>query len=255
MSEIKLSDKDFLEAFIKNNLEYKKIINDILFESSKKYSDIESIKSIVIQLIEIYVIITETVLMVLYAIRKYQYNGKSFLSIYKSIKISESENSKMSTEKILETIMNLNVEDFIKYFNLPSYDEFYSSVSKEKQNEAKQLFGNEEEIKTQLYIEYSNLKKTLEALAQNRIKIGDTDIIPFYRMYNKLKHGMQIYTEKDKDNIGFIDEVNSVDSITSKITIDFILFQNKHILYYHNQINNMIFSLKHLISLIIWRLN
>lgn len=255
MNTINLSDKDFLKAFIENNLEYKKIINNILLESSKKCSDIESIKSIVIQLIEIYVIITETVLMFLYTIRKYQSNGKSFLSIYKSIKISESENSKMSTEKILETIMNLNVEDFIKYFNLPSYDEIYNSVSHERQNEAKQLFGSEEEIKTQLYTEYSNFKKTLEALAQNRIKIGNADIIPFYRMYNKLKHGMQIYTEKDTDSIGFINEVNSIDPITSKITIDFILFQNKHISYYHNQINNMIFSLKHLLSLIIWRLN
>lgn len=247
MNEIIVKDKDFILEFHDFNLESKKIIAEELLKSSKQnQNNKELIKSITLQLIAIYVEITETALMILYALKDYKTSDKSFIYHFRKIEIKELQNADYNSEKLLKEIKKMTLEEFISNFNLQHLNKEYDNLSAESKIKIHELFGEFDQIKTQFYSEMNNLKTSLESIVSNR-KTENEDV-PFYKLYNKLKHGMQLYNTQNEEYVNIIINASSINKTSSKLEVYSFNCKNSTNEFLKNQIDVMVFACKHILS-------
>ncbi|HEY5123545.1 MAG TPA: hypothetical protein VIK14_07400 [Ignavibacteria bacterium] len=193
---------------------------------------------------EIYVSLTETALMILYAQREKKINKKSFLENYTHIFVKEKENGVYNSEKLLNEINSFTLNQFLRYFAIPNLTKILTKLDTKKRSNISKQFGNSKNIRRQFRYETKNLKKSLSYMINNRIRTKDGESLPLFKAYNKIKHGMQYIS--DGNNISFI--LNYSDDMQTQISKYFIMKCNlKDIEYYYTQIEIMVKALKDLL--------
>jgi len=237
-------DKWFLSSLIDFNLKLKQDTAKILYNYCLNNQTIECIKQTQINLIEIYVSLSETALMILYSLKEKKSNKKSFTENYTKIFVSEKNKGEYNSEKLLEEIDKLTLNEFLDKFGIIKLTDVLNSLDKKARQNLSNNFGKSSDIRKQFRNEISNLKKSLTYVIHNRIKTKDGNPFPLYKAYNKIKHGMQYLSESE--NIAFL--LNYTDEMKKENNKYFIFECNMHeIEIYYSQIDLMAFALKHLL--------
>ena len=249
-----ISDKKFVGNFVEFNLEYKKKIAEYLLEHSNKENITQDeIKFLTIQMFELYISITEIIVMLLYSIKRKNENNKSLLYNYQSINIKEGVNSKFSTEEIFSKIFEMDIEEFNSYFNLPDFDTMYSTLNSNEKNKFHELFGSIEDAKKEYNKERDMLKTSLGKAVQVRIKDKNGNLLPFNRIHNKIKHGLQFVNDINDEFITFLISVNSESNNSSICNTFSLAGSKKNINTFKEQLDIMIDLIKHLFKLIMYK--
>lgn len=201
IQKIKISDKDFLDQYIKFNLSHRYVICEACLKSFDKGNWAVK-KSIGIEIIFQYIGMLEDTAMI-YCALKEKAKKKSFFKSLDEIFIKEKSNYKYSSKELyneLEELEKINFDDFLKKLNLPCKKEILKIVDLTSIVKA----GGSEQAQKQYQSELTGILKNIRAVIGNRFKTRDGKPLNLVKVYNKIKHGSIFVNDKtNKESIYF----------------------------------------------------
>lgn len=216
---MKIEDKEFLISLANFNVEWKFNVSKLSVEYLQKNKCKKGYYvSVWLNLIEYYIQLTEIILMILYSQKNRKEQNTSFLFQYSKLNIKEDK-GKFSSEKILEEIKNQSLKDFITFFHLEFLTQNLNTTTPEQLEEMKLIFGGHEGMQEQYLKEFQLLKVSLEKIISNRL-VGKEDGFPYYKLYNKIKHGSTFMLNNSEEmSILFFENVVSESNESSNCNI------------------------------------
>lgn len=251
MFQRKITDEEFLNSFQAFGFAARPAISHLLCEKLRDDSSIkdDDVKAILLQTLENYYFQTEIVLMLLKSFnQKKLYPSKALAAIYHNVFIREGDNGNYS-EDLLNKIQSWNNQEFIDYIGIKEPEEMINDLGSEKSKELEHKFESKELAIAQGYTEISNLKNSLENLITNRIEMKDGTRLPFYKMFNKLKHGYQVIEDKSENVLSILIELKEIVLDASTFEVIEIPIKKKTAYFYADQTKYMAEVTRHLLHL------
>lgn len=257
MFQRKITDEEFLNSFQAFGFAARPAISYLLCEKLRDDSSIreDDVKAILLQTLENYYFQTEIVLMLIEAFHQKKLNSnKTLVAIYHKVNIKEGENRNYS-EDLLNKIQGWNNQEFIDYIGIKKPEEMINDLSSEKIEELANKFGSKDLSIDQGYTEISNLKNSFESLIANRIEMKDGTRLPFYKMFNKLKHGYQVIEDKSENVLSILIELKDTVLDASTFEVIEIPIKKETAYFYADQTKYMAEATRHLLHLYMYSTN
>ena len=251
MFQRKITDEEFLNSFQAFGFAARPAISHLLCEKLRDDQSIKDgdIKVILLQTLENYYFQTEIVLMLLKSFNQKKLNpSNALVALYHNVFIREGENGDYS-EDLLNKIQSWNNQEFIDYIGLKEPEEMINDLGSEKSKELENKFESKELAIAQGYTEISNLKNSLETLIANRIEMKDGTRLPFFKMFNKLKHGYQVIEDKSENVLSILIELKEIVLDASTFEVIEIPIKKETAYFYADQTKYMAEVTRHLLHL------
>lgn len=252
-----IKDSDFFDGFIEQNILSKVGTNLILkkkIESDENLLD-KHLKALYLQLLENYISISETALMLLYAkLGKKNDGSKSFLYYYSKIFVQEKDDSEWNTERMLEILESSQGKDLYEYFGLVKPSEVLKKLKNNELFEIEEKFGSIEKAIKQGDDEFAKIFESISKVISNRKRDIENKKLDLYKIYNKLKHGSQFIDIPNTNQIYIISKVNTISSFESSCEVYYLECTKEGAFFLAEQSKLIAQSLENLIGLISYSL-
>ncbi len=252
-----ITDEDFISAFLYFTRHARPSVNFILEELIEDNSRVKSgeKRAIYLQILENYILITESVLMLLSSFhQKYLEPNRSLVSIYTKTFIREGK-GKEDTKEMLEYLTAHSNKEILAFLGLKSHRELIELSSPNKKKEAEKIWGSIDAAFKQGDIELNNLRESLIIILHNRIFNKDKIEFPFYKVLNKLKHGYQIIPDPSSDIIHILIDVVEEKKDSTKFEVINIPYSVANVKWFSQQSRIMQKTVEHLLMLYSFNLN